>query len=419
MISSPFQCDYCWFINVCKRVPNEDLISDAQLMCYIRRVNLDMFWSREPSTVNTTFQSLNKAKLMSEKLGLPPVSVKMGPWPIGDALGFQICLEILRASKLPGKHSKTYSQFDTIRKLRTAYINCIECEPSRVLNMRSLKTDRGQHLTQTDSPTQSLLFRMFMRGCEKRMGRYVKQNIGLSLVLLLEILRRYEIDLAKDNITYQQKRMKVICGSAFVMLWAGALRGGEILLLEASELVRRRDQGRHVGKGKDVMGHVVIPLMGRFKGETGERNLILVLVNVTDSGLEIRKWVDRLTALLAFEQRNLVIGPAICDSQGAVLSLRDLNLEFHKVLGEIQKEKSELLPPDVEIAEHYNVYRSFRRGATTRAQEQKVPSSVIEMNNRWRKVQNNQGNLPRLPMNQLYLEITQIMKTKLLFSKSL
>jgi len=53
------------------------------------------------------------------------------------------------------------------------------------------------------------------------------------------------------------------------MLFCAALRGGGLLLVEASELCRR------IREGKSHPKHpfVVVPLMGRFKGENGERNL--------------------------------------------------------------------------------------------------------------------------------------------------
>lgn len=388
--------------------------SDAQLMCYVRRVNLDIFWSREPSTVATSYRSILKGKRMSEQLGLAPIPLKMGPWPIGDKLGFQIAIEILRASKLPGRNASTYSQFDSIRKIRSGYLNCLDCEPSRVLDMKTLKTDKGQYLTHTNSPTQSKLFTMFMKGCEKRMGRLVKQDMGLSLPVLMEILRIYDEDLERSDLGQEEKRARIICGAAFTVLWAGALRGGEVLLMEASELVTRRKDGLN-----DKNGHVVVPLMGRFKGETGERNMLIVLANVSRSGLNIRKWVDRLSALLVWEEKAAEVGPAICDNDGTVYSSSFLNENLHSVLEIIQHNQSGLIPLDIDVVEKYSTYRSFRRGATTHAQEQQVPISIIEMNNRWRKVERRQGSLPRLPMTQLYLEITQVLKTKLQFSQSL
>ena len=74
---------------------------------------------------------------------------------------------------------------------------------------------------------------------------------------------------------------------------------------------------------------------------------------------------------------------------------------------------------DVVIPESFNIRQSFRRGATTQAKEQGVNKMTIELNNWWRKVQNSQGNVPRLPMSQLYTEITQPLTSKLCFSSSL
>ena len=70
-------------------------------------------------------------------------------------------------------------------------------------------------------------------------------------------------------------------GAAFVILFGGALRGGEVLLLEASELCKRVQ----AGKNHRSAPHVLVPLMGRFKGENGERNVLLALSSVTDNGI--------------------------------------------------------------------------------------------------------------------------------------
>jgi len=45
-----------------------------------------------------------------------------------------------------------------------------------------------------------------------------------------------------------RKRFVVMCAGTFVILWAGALRGGEMFMLEASEFVKRRDDGRKLEK---------------------------------------------------------------------------------------------------------------------------------------------------------------------------
>jgi hypothetical protein len=172
-------------------------------------------------------------------------------------------------------------------------------------------------------------------------------------------------------------------------------------------------------EGKQSRGSVVVPLMGRFKNETGERNLVLVLANKTEGGLEIRKWTDRFTALLLAEGKHKTTGPAICDKDGYVLERWRVNGELHNVLKQVQANRPGILPVDIDVDKKFNTYRSFRHGATTRAKEQGVSEATIVMNNRWRAVQGKQGSLPNLPMTQLYVEISQALTSKLRFSKSL
>ena len=153
--------------------------------------------------------------------------------------------------------------------------------------------------------------------------------------------------------------------------------------------------------------------------ETGERNLIVVLANKTVGGLEIRKWIQLLTGLLKAEGKDIEVGPAICNKDGFMLERWKLNGELHAALSKLQDKGRGAIPVGIDIDDRFNLYRSFRRGATTRAKEQEVPESTIEMNNRWRKWQNKQGGLPNLPMSQLYVEISQALVSKLRFSKSL
>ena len=415
MIISPFQCDYCWFINLNKRQARTSFESDSRLLAYIRRVNLDVMWSREPLTVGNTLRLLEKGRKLSGELDLPPVPISVGPWPVQDNCGFQIAIEILRSSQRPGKNDSTYSQFDSIRKLRSAYLTAFEAGPERCLDNACLKTERGQISTLLNSETQSKLFYMFMQGCEKRMGRLVKQDIGMSMGMMKAMLEIYEKELNLPDVTRERKRLIIVCAGAFVILFAGALRGGEIFMMEGSEFVRRRDDGRHVTGN----GHVVVPLMGRFKNETGERNLVIVLANRTKSGLEVRRWIDRFTALLLVEGKGEVTGPGLCNEDGFMLERWRLNNEYHSVMLKIQVLYPELITKDIEVDKKFNVYRSFRRGATTQAKEQGVSEPTIEINNRWRKVQLKQGSLPKLPMSQLYVEISQALTSKLRFSKAL
>lgn len=79
-------------------------------------------------------------------------------------------------------------------------------------------------------------------------------------------------------------------GVVFVILFGEALRGGNVFLAEASELVKRNN----LQKCSPNHHHVIIPLMGRFRGKTGERNILLKLVNCTQSRIHIKQWIIRL-----------------------------------------------------------------------------------------------------------------------------
>ena len=68
----------------------------------------------------------------------------------------------------------------------------------------------------------------------------------------------------------------------------------------------------------------------------------------------------------------------------------DFEGDLHTVLETIQNTTT-LIDKAVDIREEYGIYRSLRRGATTEAHNQGVAEPVIEMNNRWRKVERAKG----------------------------
>ncbi len=59
--------------------------------------------------------------------------------------------------------------------------------------------------------------------------------------------------------------------------------------------------------GRSAPAHVVVALLGRFKGETGLGYHLMPLVLLTKSGMEPRKWVGRL--LKTYEIMKVCHGP--------------------------------------------------------------------------------------------------------------
>ena len=414
MLSSPFQCDDCWFWNLRRRRPDRSNPTDTMLLRLIRRANLDVMWSRESSTVISTLRDLLATARIQVDLGILPTGADQGPWPVGDFTGMGIAVAMLRKSLDSGRNGNMYQQFDSIRKLRSASRNTHLNSAIGAMTTQAFMGEKGKIFRLTSDPTYSQLFTKFIYGCEKRMGRDVKQDQALSLEIMLEILKDYEEELMREGSSKARRRELVMSGASLIMGYCGALRGGEILLAEATSMCKFIREGHKTG----VLPHVVACLMGRFKGETGERNVILPFASVTASGIKIRWWFEELTKILMSEGRDTgEPGPAFCDRNGYVLSLAYFNTRFHEALETVQMRRSDLIPAWVKIREIYHYYRSLRRGAVLRAKHLNYDQSIIDTNNRWQKTQGSRGKAS-LPMGQLYLDILLSLNTHTRFSES-
>ena len=81
-----------------------------------------------------------------------------------------------------------------------------------------------------------------------------------------------------------------------------------------------------------------------LKNETGERNVLIPLPNVTASGLKIRDWIERLVTVLEKESRGLEVGPAICDYDGFVMPWATaVNSILHESLRKLQLRRPDSL----------------------------------------------------------------------------
>jgi len=176
----PFQCDFCWFINLKGRSPIKDSQSDTRLLNYIRRVNLDGMWSRSSSTIaNVRYNFIRLMKLNNE-LGLDYNFPELGPWPIGDNVGFQLAITLLKFSQRSGNNETSHLQFDTIRKLRTSFNHVFEVSAyAHQTTTHSFRDTMGRTYINSSCPTQCRLYIKFVSGMLARMGRQTKHCIGL------------------------------------------------------------------------------------------------------------------------------------------------------------------------------------------------------------------------------------------------
>ncbi len=204
----------------------------------------------------------------------------------------------------------------------------------------------------------------------------------------------------------------LLCAVAayLVLSYGASLQGNEGFMLNLFGL------RQHILKGKHDMTdpHVAAPLLGRLKGEDGERYHMLLIASQTASGLQVRKWLKHLVGMR--ERQGLFHGPDFCNEEGNVAQMSEYEETFYDVL---QEQRPDLIGPDIDIEQIYGFYRSFRQGATTRAREMGVSEMDIDLINGWRKLERAQGMMPSLPVRDHYTEVVQLKSSRLRFSKPL
>jgi hypothetical protein len=353
----------------------------------------------------------NEVIRVSKELGLASCSIPLqaiGPYPDKDVLGYATAILMVRSSLDGGKY-ENYKQFGTIRKLRSVVANQWEVSmPEAVRTLNIASEDRKKVSTLTSCPTQSVWFKRFNEGCSIRMGAVVKQDKALSKEILHELLSECKARLSREAGAAQVLTVSV--ATYLTVGFCGSLRGNEGFMLCLTGLRRMLDEG----KTGDKNDHVVLPLLGRFKGEAGERYHLIPLPSTTKSGFSPRWWPELLVH--ARERQGITSGPAFCWKNKQVAKMKVYEEVFHDLLEVVQGRRPELFGKDCDVREWYGLNRSLRRGATTLATSLCVAKPVMDLMNRWRTVENARGRVPNLPMREHYADIAMLVPTFLLFS---
>ena len=174
--------------------------------------------------------------------------------------------------------------------------------------------------------------------------------------------------------------------------------------------------------GEVSANHVVIPLLGQVKGEDHTRQHLIHCVNVTDSGIQVRRWVTRLRSLPELMRREN--GPAFVNTRSRIqTSTSEMNDLFLDVLSEIFDDHWDLFAVDItstgELAEKYHVYRSLRRGSESRAVDMEVSSGDRYQVNRWRKKETAANSKMSQPIDQLYVDVSLVKQAFLRYTKAM
>jgi hypothetical protein len=188
----PFQCDVCHFVNVMGREPLVQSATDTRMLKCIRRVMLDAFWAREPTTVGHVLQEAKTGLAISTQLGFAhKLFGPRGPFPAQDVDGMAAAIVMVQRSLAKGRYGATV-KFKTVRKFRAVvsniYHSSIEGQGATVMAKDTRK------LQVTKCPTYTAFFERFCHGMHKRMGDIVRPERALSHDILRAIMEELDRD---------------------------------------------------------------------------------------------------------------------------------------------------------------------------------------------------------------------------------
>ena len=81
------------------------------------------------------------------------------------------------------------------------------------------KGDHGRTFALNNGGTDTRLFRKFIAGLERRMGRVVRQNSGIAIDVLLRVFENYERELSQSSLTKERRREIIMAGAGFACLF--------------------------------------------------------------------------------------------------------------------------------------------------------------------------------------------------------
>ena len=115
---TPLQCDTCVFRRLHQRDPEPRSNSDNLLLAFIRRANIDAFWSRSSSTVKNTRINVQRTVEPLSMFGLSGPFYDPGPSTSHDTFVYETAISVLVDSQKAGRYSLSHEQWDTIRRVR-------------------------------------------------------------------------------------------------------------------------------------------------------------------------------------------------------------------------------------------------------------------------------------------------------------
>jgi hypothetical protein len=195
---------------------------------------------------------------------------------------------IMLKHSLDPEVTESTMQFDTVRKMKSAFVNITSVENE---STATIGGKEGKNQFVLGAPVHHGWYDRAQVEMHHRMVDKVVQDYGLfrEAALALQNLLEREWELAATD---QEKRMEVPQLPCFVFLGYGqAFRGEEISKIELTVILKNFEEG-----GTAQQKHVTLSLVGIFKQVEGKQQHFLPAAAVTGFARRITSWSRRLTS---------------------------------------------------------------------------------------------------------------------------
>jgi len=400
--SIPFQCEVCWMINLEGRLPEPGL--DDAFVIGLRQANLDAMGDQARTTIVAHANAIGRLVENCRLIRKTPSIPQRGATRLGDDVGMGVAVDMLLHSLTakPRLKGERFVQFDSVRKVQGTFTLAWELSPTGLEEKNTFGIGTGKVLL-TTCPTQQKWFGLFLRGMENRMGYMSQRNQPLSVGVIPLLL-----DMVKEEAEDNEERVAakfVKFGAAVALATCGSLRGPEVFLLDLAGLHKYVDLGKNgvmpldpMKGGTDLsdVPYIVIPLIGKFKGESGARHHLMALASVTRSKIELREWIEKLMAVRSKEGHRT--GPVFGYRNRSVAAISEYDNILGGFLRRIQIERPDLISPSNPVEENYSLLQTFCRTAKGRVRTANLDTGDQNAMNRWRKIEGAKGKRPRFNM---------------------
>jgi hypothetical protein len=144
---------------------------------------------------------------------------------------------------------------------------------------------------------------------------------------------------------------------------------------------------------------------------------MMVMAKESRSGIIGGVWADQVVEVNRRNRRTK--GYVFTKGQARQARIANFEEEFVNRLEGLRVTMPGLFGPGIDIVAAYSLFRSLRRGSNTEAIRNKVETTIIDLNNRWRKFERARGRMPSLSMQQHYTQMQGILAALWEYSRSL